>query len=51
MEEYLGGAAAISRHLSQFCNSISLLSMIGEKQEFLGNILKNLPKNVNFRLI
>jgi|MDTC01.1.fsa_nt_gb rfaE bifunctional protein kinase chain/domain/rfaE bifunctional protein nucleotidyltransferase chain/domain len=51
MEEYLGGAAAISRHLSQFCNSISLLSMIGEKQEFLGNILKNLPKNVNFRYI
>jgi bifunctional ADP-heptose synthase (sugar kinase/adenylyltransferase) len=25
--------------------------MIGEKKEFLGNILKNLPKNVNFRYI
>ena len=34
-EEYIGGAAAISRHLSQFCNHISLLSMIGEKEEYL----------------
>tara|TARA_Y100000590_G_scaffold460636_1_gene620385 strand:- start:243 stop:1769 length:1527 start_codon:yes stop_codon:yes gene_type:complete len=51
MEEYLGGAAAISRHLSQFCNNISLLSMIGEKGEHLKQILKNLPRNVDFRYI
>ena len=51
MEEYLGGAAAISRHLSQFCKNISLLSMVGEKGEFLRKILKNLPKNVNFHYI
>ena len=50
-EEYLGGAAAISRHISEFCNNISLLSMVGEKGEFLKNILKNLPKNVDFRYI
>ena len=50
-EEYLGGAAAISRHLSQFCNEISLLSMIGEKGEFLKEIKRNLPKNVNFQYI
>ena len=32
-EEYLGGAAALSRHISPFCKKISLLSMIGEKDE------------------
>ena len=50
-EEYLGGAAAISRHLSPFCNRISLLSMIGEKGEYLKVIKKKLPKNVNFKYI
>ena len=50
-EEYLGGAAAISRHLSPFCNRISLLSMIGEKGEYLKEIKKKLPKNINFRYI
>ena len=50
-EEYLGGAAAISRHLSSFCNKISLLSMVGEKGEFLNEIKKKLPKNVNFTYI
>ena len=47
-EQYLGGAAAISRHISQFCNKTTLLSMLGEKGEFLKEIKKNLPKNVNF---
>ena len=51
MEEYLGGAAAISRHLSKFCSKISLLSMVGEKGEFIKDIKKNLPKNVNFKYI
>jgi len=50
-EEYLGGAAAISRHLSSFCNKITLLSMIGEKKEYLTHIKKELPKNVNFKYI
>jgi len=50
-EEYLGGAAAISRHLSQFCRKTSLLSMVGEKGEFIEKIKKNLPKNVKFNYI
>tara|TARA_Y100000590_G_scaffold171597_1_gene196252 strand:+ start:2871 stop:4397 length:1527 start_codon:yes stop_codon:yes gene_type:complete len=50
-EEYLGGAAAISRHLSTFCKNISLLSMVGEKGEYLKQILRDLPKNVKFRYI
>jgi len=50
-EQYLGGAAAISRHLSQFCNKITLFSMLGEKGEFLEEIKNNLPKNVKFTYI
>lgn len=50
-EEYLGGAAAISRHLSQFCNKITLLTMLGEKAEFLQKIKKDLPKNINLDYI
>jgi len=50
-EQYLGGAAAIARHLSQFCKKINLLSMIGEKKEFLKDIKKRLPRNINFHYI
>jgi len=50
-EQYLGGAGAICRHLSSFCNKISLLSMVGEKGEFIKDIKKSLPKNVNFNYI
>ena len=50
-EEYLGGAAALSRHLSPFCGKISLLSMIGEKGEYLGKIKNKLPRNVDFKFI
>ncbi|MDC0052030.1 PfkB family carbohydrate kinase [bacterium] len=50
-EEYLGGATAISRHLSPFCKKISLLSMVGEKGEYLNYIKKNLPKNIIFNYI
>ena len=50
-EQYLGGAAAISRHISEFCNKITLLSMVGQKCEFLKEIKNNLPKNINFKYI
>ena len=50
-EKYLGGAGAISRHISSFCKKITLLSMLGEKQEHLKEIKKNLPKNIDFKFI
>ena len=50
-EEYLGGAVALARHLSAFCNHISLVSMVGEKGEYLREIKKKLPKNVNYKYI
>jgi rfaE bifunctional protein kinase chain/domain/rfaE bifunctional protein nucleotidyltransferase chain/domain len=50
-EQYLGGAVAISKHLSQFCKKIKLLSVLGEKKEFLGEIKKGIPKNINYEFI
>tara|TARA_B100000029_G_scaffold353258_1_gene345888 strand:+ start:1650 stop:3173 length:1524 start_codon:yes stop_codon:yes gene_type:complete len=50
-ETYSGGAVAIARHLSPFLTNVSLLSMIGEKKEYLPKIKKDLPKNVNFDYI
>ena len=41
-ERYLGGAGAICRHLSEFCNKISLLTMVGEKGEFVNYIRKRI---------
>ena len=46
MEQYIGGAAAIARHLSDFCGNISLLSMLGEKKEYEDFVLENLPGNI-----
>ena len=50
-EEYLGGAAAIARHVSSFTDNTHLFSMIGEKEEYLKKIKKDLPKNVKFSYI
>lgn len=50
-EEYLGGAAALARHMSSFCKNISLLSMLGEKSDYIKEIKNKLPKNVNFKFI
>lgn len=46
MGQYIGGAAAIARHLSDFCGYISLLSMLGEKKEYEDFVLSNLPDNI-----
>ena len=46
MDQYAGGAAAIARHLSDFCDAVSLLSMLGEKKEHEDFVLGNMPDNV-----
>ncbi|MBC8180156.1 adenylyltransferase/cytidyltransferase family protein [candidate division KSB1 bacterium] len=46
MEQYAGGAAAIARHLSDFCGNVSLLSILGENKEYEKFILESLPSNV-----
>ena len=45
-EQYVGGAAAIARHLADFCGEISLLSMLGEDGEYEDFIKQNLPETV-----
>jgi rfaE bifunctional protein kinase chain/domain/rfaE bifunctional protein nucleotidyltransferase chain/domain len=45
-EQYLGGAAAIARHISTFAKKVSLLSMVGENSEHEEYILKKLEKNI-----
>ena len=50
-EIYLGGAAAITGHLSTFSKNIKLLSMIGEKNNKLNIIKKFLPKKIQFDYI
>jgi len=46
MEQYAGGTAAIARHLSDFCGTVSLLSMLGEKKEHEQFVLDSLPNNI-----
>ena len=50
-EQNAGGAAAIVRHLSNFCNSITLLSMLGENGEYKEYLTKSLPKNIKHDFI
>ncbi len=50
-EEYLGGSAAIARHLSDFSNNVSLYGMIGDKDQYKEKIKKKLPKNINFKFL
>ncbi len=46
MEQYAGGAAAIARHLSDFCGTVSLLSMLGEKKKHEDFVKESLPTNI-----
>jgi rfaE bifunctional protein kinase chain/domain/rfaE bifunctional protein nucleotidyltransferase chain/domain len=45
-ENYLGGVLAIAKNLNEFSKNITILSMIGEKKEYLKEIRKDLPKNI-----
>jgi rfaE bifunctional protein kinase chain/domain/rfaE bifunctional protein nucleotidyltransferase chain/domain len=45
-EQYIGGAAAIARHISAFAKKVTLLSMVGENSEHEEYILKKLEKNI-----
>ena len=50
-EEYIGGAGAISNHLSTFCKNIKLLSMLGEKEEYAKVIKSSIQNNVKLEYI
>lgn len=45
-EKYIGGAGAISNHVSNFTKNIKLLGMIGDKNNYKKFIQQNLNKNI-----
>jgi rfaE bifunctional protein kinase chain/domain/rfaE bifunctional protein nucleotidyltransferase chain/domain len=50
-QEYLGGALAISRHLSNFCDTVSVLSFLGEKNEYEEFITENIEENISLNFL
>jgi len=50
-QEYLGGSLAIARHLSDFCDTVSVLSFLGEKNEYKSFIEESIEENVNLNFL
>ncbi len=46
-QEYLGGSLAIARHLSSFCETVSVLSFLGKDNEYKSFIENNIEENIN----
>jgi rfaE bifunctional protein kinase chain/domain/rfaE bifunctional protein nucleotidyltransferase chain/domain len=46
-QEYLGGSIAIARHLSSFCETVSVLSFLGENNEYKSFIKDKIEENIN----
>ncbi len=50
-EEYLGGSAAIARHLSSFSENVTLMSVIGDEDEQRLKIYDSISESVHLKLI
>lgn len=50
-DQYLGGVLSIARNLSEFSKKITIISMLGEKREYLKDINKILPNNIKKKFI
>ena len=50
-DQYLGGVLNIARNLSELSKKITVISMIGEKKDYLYDIKKNLTKNIKLRFV
>ena len=50
-QEYLGGALAIARHLSDFCSDVSVLSYLGKDYEYKSFIEENIEDNIHLNLL
>lgn len=50
-EEYLGGSVAIARHLSSFNNHVTLLSVMGDEQEFCAWMSQELSGSMQLNLL
>jgi len=50
-QEYLGGSLAIARHLGNFCNKVSVLSFLGENDEYKSFIEENIEDNIDLHFL
>ena len=50
-QEYLGGSLAIARHLIGFCKTVSVLSFLGEDNEYKSFIEENMEDNINLNFL
>jgi rfaE bifunctional protein kinase chain/domain/rfaE bifunctional protein nucleotidyltransferase chain/domain len=50
-ERYLGGTLAVAQNISEFCNKTNILTVVGEKKEYLNEIKLKLNKNIKMHLI
>lgn len=50
-EEYLGGSAAIARHLSSFADHVTLMSIIGDEEEIRLRIFDELADKIQLKLL
>ena len=50
-ELYLGGVLSIARNIADFCNKITILSMLGQKKEYEKYIKKNMAKNIQSKFL
>ena len=50
-EKYGGGALAIANHMSDFVNSVNIISYLGEEEEHKNFMYKNLKGNINLEYV
>jgi rfaE bifunctional protein kinase chain/domain/rfaE bifunctional protein nucleotidyltransferase chain/domain len=50
-QQYLGGSLAIARHLKDFCSQVSLLSFLGEDNEYIDFIEDNIEKDISLHFL
>ena len=50
-QEYLGGSLAIARHISGFCENVSVLSFLGQGNEYKSFIEDNIEENINLNFL
>lgn len=49
-EEYLGGAAAVARHLSSFSSSVTLMSIVGDEERYKEKFSRELSRRMELCL-
>ena len=50
-QEYLGGSLAIARHLNDFCDTVSVLSFLGENNDYKSFIENNMEENIHLNFL